>query len=77
MGRIFELMQLDLKPGTEDGDEFEILTLLVKNRMEIARVHNAMKRSAKIIVFFRLQRSTKTPVNKPRMSCGRREAMVA
>lgn len=28
--RIYELMQLDLEPGTEAGDELEILSLLVK-----------------------------------------------
>ncbi len=28
--RVFELMQLDLEPGTEGGDELEILALLVK-----------------------------------------------
>lgn len=28
--RIYELMQLDLEPGTEAGDELEILALLVK-----------------------------------------------
>ena len=28
--RIYELMQLDLEPGTEGGDELEILSLLVK-----------------------------------------------
>ena len=29
--RIYELMQLDLEPGTEAGDELEILSLLVKD----------------------------------------------
>lgn len=34
--RIYELMQLDLEPGTEAGDELEILSLLVK---EYENVH--------------------------------------
>ena len=29
--RIYELMQLNLEPGTEGGDELEILSLLVKD----------------------------------------------
>lgn len=31
LARIYELMQLDLEPGTEAGDELEILSLLVKD----------------------------------------------
>lgn len=34
--RIYELMQLDFEPGTEAGDELEILSLLVK---EYENVH--------------------------------------
>ncbi len=31
LARIYELMQLDLEPGTALGDELEVLALLVKN----------------------------------------------
>lgn len=31
LGRIYELMQLDLEPGTALGDELEVLALLVKD----------------------------------------------
>ncbi len=36
LARIYELMQLDIEPGTEAGDELEILSLLVK---EYENVH--------------------------------------
>lgn len=51
--RIYELMQLDLEPGTEAGDELEILSLLVK---DYENVHYLMPKPHPIeAIKFRLE----------------------
>ena len=53
LGRIYELIQLNLEPGTTQGDELEVLSVLVK---EYENVHYSMPKPNPIeAIKFRLE----------------------